>query len=111
MGELMNLRRALIIGMCWLLPGAAAFADQAAAKLEYRTESDIPYYDAASLSRADAYQKDQCKLDIYFPTGTKGYATVVWFHGGGLTEGARYFPDLKEQGIALVPVLDRKSVV
>lgn len=104
----MNLRRTLIMRMCWaacwLLPGAASFADEAAAKLAYHTESNISYYDAAALSRADAYQKEHCKLDVYYPKGTKGYATVVWFHGGGLTEGARYFPDLKEQGIALVPV-------
>ena len=103
----MNVRQAIMRmcwAMCWLLAGAASFAGEAAAKLEYHTESNIPYYAAAALSRADAYQKEHCSLDIYYPKGTKGYATVVWFHGGGLTEGARYFPDLKGQGIALVPV-------
>ena len=100
----MKLRRILFMAICWLLPAAASFAAETAAKLEYRTENNISYYDAPALSRADAYQKEHCKLDVYYPKGTKGYATVVWFHGGGLTEGARYFPDLKEQGIALVPV-------
>jgi acetyl esterase/lipase len=104
----MNLRRTLFIRMCWavcwLLPSVASFGAESAAKLEYQTENNVSYYDAAALSRADAYQKEQCKLDVYYPKATKGYATVVWFHGGGLTEGARYFPDLKDQGIALVPV-------
>lgn len=104
----MVFRRALIIklcwALCWLVPVAPSFADEAAPKLEYQTENNISYYDAAALSRADAYQKEQCKLDVYFPKGAKGYATIVWFHGGSLTGGARYFPNLKEQGIALVPV-------
>ncbi len=28
----------------------------------------------------------------------------MWFHGGSLTGGSRYFPNLKDQGIALVGV-------
>ena len=44
-------------------------------------------------------------LDIYYPQNVKGYATVVWFHGGGLTAGNKFIPDqLKEQGIAIVAV-------
>lgn len=98
----MKFRQALIAA-CWLLASVASLANEAAAKLEYHTENNVPYYDAGALSRADAYQKEHCKLDVYYPKGAKGYATIVWFHGGGLTEGARYFPDLKEQGVALVP--------
>lgn len=109
----MNLGQAWIVrvwwALCWLLPVAAAHADEAAAKIEYQTESNIAYYDAAALSRADAYKKEHTKLDVYYPKGAKDYATVVWFHGGGLTGGARYFPNLKEQGIALVAVSYRLS--
>ncbi len=90
--------------VCWLLAIGGAHANEVATKLTYQTESNIAYYDAAALSRADAYQKEQTKLDVYYPKDAKGYATVVWFHGGGLTGGARNFPDLKEQGIALVAV-------
>ena len=90
--------------MCWLLPAGASLADQAQTKLAYQTDSNISYYDDAALSKADAYQKEQCKLDVYSPKGAKDFATVVWFHGGSLTGGARYFPDLKDQGIALVAV-------
>jgi acetyl esterase/lipase len=95
-------RRVWLIGVGCLLAGSAALAAETAAKLEYSTENDIAYYDAATLARADEYQKQQGKLDVYYPKGAKGFATVVWFHGGGLTGGARYFPNLKDQGIALV---------
>ena len=27
------------------------------------------------------------KLDLYLPEGVKGFATVVWFYGGGLEGG------------------------
>jgi acetyl esterase/lipase len=91
-----------LIGMWCLLSGSASLASEAASKLEYGTENNIAYYDAATLARADEYQKQQGKLDVYYPKGTKGFTTVVWFHGGGLTGGSRYFPNLKDQGIALV---------
>ena len=68
------------------------------------TVTDISYYDAAALKDADEYQKSQCKLDIEYPVGEKGFATLVWFHGGGLSAGKREFPELKGKGIALVPV-------
>ncbi|OUU00600.1 MAG: lipase [Flammeovirgaceae bacterium TMED32] len=52
----------------------------------------------------DAYTLDRCVLDIYLP-GTTDFATVVWFHGGGLTSGNKFIPEgLKNQGIAVVAV-------
>ncbi|MBI1370130.1 MAG: alpha/beta hydrolase fold domain-containing protein [Planctomycetes bacterium] len=49
-------------------------------------EADIAYLgDAADTD----YAKTQCKLDVYRPAGATGYATIVWFHGGGLTGGSR----------------------
>ncbi|MDY6946459.1 MAG: alpha/beta hydrolase [Pseudomonadota bacterium] len=100
----MKLPRIVFMAMCWLLPAGASIAAGTAVNPGYHTETNISYLDAPALSRADAYQKEHCKLDVYYPKDAKGYATVVWFHGGGLTEGARYFPDLKEQGLALVAV-------
>ena len=94
----MKFRRAWILGPLGLLAAFASWAEPA--KLAYGTDSDIGYYDSAR----DEYQKEHCKLDVYYPKGAQGYATVVWFHGGGLTGGSRYFPDLKAQGIALVAV-------
>ncbi|WP_129641962.1 alpha/beta hydrolase [Peristeroidobacter agariperforans] len=98
----MIFRCALSIGMWCLLSSSASLADATAAKLEFGVENNIAYYDAAALARADDYQKQQSKLDVYYPKGAKSFTTVVWFHGGGLTGGSRYFPDLKDQGIALV---------
>jgi acetyl esterase/lipase len=67
---------------------------------EYATFAGIPYRAAQDLP---ASQKDRCKVDLYYPKGKKGFATVVWFHGGGLTGGDRFVPDeLKGKGIAVV---------
>ena len=58
----------------------------------------------------DAYQRERCLLDLYLPEGVPHFATVVWFHGGGLTEGARSVPaELKDQGLAVVAVGYRLS--
>ncbi|MBT5507955.1 MAG: alpha/beta hydrolase fold domain-containing protein, partial [Flammeovirgaceae bacterium] len=52
----------------------------------------------------DAYTLERCVLDIYLPE-TTDFATVVWFHGGGLTFGNKFIPEgLKKQGIAVVAV-------
>lgn len=73
----------------------------------YQTESDIPYREGDAL---DDYQKDRCKLDVYFPADAKGFATVVWFHGGGLTGGSKSFPKvLQNNGFAVVAVNYRLS--
>tara|TARA_X000001036_G_scaffold416061_1_gene432725 strand:+ start:1766 stop:2620 length:855 start_codon:yes stop_codon:yes gene_type:complete len=52
----------------------------------------------------DAYTLERCVLDLYLP-GNKDFATVVWFHGGGLTSGNKFIPEgLKKQEIAVVAV-------
>jgi acetyl esterase/lipase len=54
--------------------------------------------------------KERCILDIYYPKNTSGYATVVWFHGGGIKAGNKFIPEwLKNQGIAVVAVNYRLS--
>lgn len=46
---------------------------------------------------------EKCLLDYYLPEGKKSFATVVWFHGGGLTGGKRFIPKaFKGQGFAVV---------
>jgi len=73
----------------------------------YQTITDI-YYGTASDT--DAYKKERCKLDLYMPTAQKGFATVIWFHGGGLEAGNKYIPEeLKEKGIAVIAVNHRLS--
>lgn len=81
----------------------AATADKPAPAAEaYRTLKDVPYYEADAAAGGDAaYRAERCKLDLYLP-GRPGFATVVWFHGGGLTGGNKYLPrELLESGLAV----------
>ncbi|MBI4979644.1 MAG: alpha/beta hydrolase [Spirochaetes bacterium] len=71
--------------------------------------TNISYYDAAALRDADDYQRSQCRLDLRYPTNKSRFATVVWFHGGGLTTGKRSVIDLKTPDIAVVGVGYRLS--
>ena len=45
---------------------------------------DLPYKTGDALTD---YEKTRCKLDLYLPEKKAGFATLVWFHGGGLTGG------------------------
>lgn len=75
----------------------------------YTIKRDIGYREA-SVAEKDAYIGERCRLDVYYPAGEKGYATVVWFHGGGLRGGERFIPaELQEQGLAVVAVNYRLS--
>ena len=50
----------------------------------------------------DAYIRQRCVLDLYHPTDSVGFATIVYFHGGGLSGGEKYVPEAwKGQGIAV----------
>lgn len=76
---------------------------------EYKTESNIHYY-SNSINKSDAYKYERCVLDIYFPTNKKNFATIVWFHGGGLKAGNKEFPQaLLKQGYCIVAVNYRLS--
>lgn len=79
------------------------------AQNKYNTETDIPYYPEMKR-QVDKYLSDRCKLDLYYPTEKKGFATIIWFHGGGLTGGSKELPEaLKEKGYAIVGVNYRLS--
>lgn len=71
---------------------------------EYNLQENVPYYDKATAGK-DTYIAERCVLDIYYPAKEKGFATIVWFHGGGLTGGQKSIPEaLKEKGMAVVAV-------
>lgn len=73
----------------------------------YILKENVSYIPAEDT---DAYKKERCKLDIYYPNGKTDYTTVVWFHGGGLEGGEKGIPDeLKNKGIAVVSVNYRLS--
>ena len=79
------------------------------AQQTYVTEKDITYYPAA-VAEKDVYMNSQCKLDLYYPKGAKNFATIVWFHGGGITGGKKEIPAaLMEKGYAVVGVGYRLS--
>lgn len=70
------------------------------AQTKFQTLQDIPYH-----KNSDTYAQERCKLDIYYPENTNGFATVVWFHGGGLSSGNKFIPEqLKNCGLAVVSV-------
>ena len=63
-----------------------------------------------SADEQDAYRKERCVLDIYYPETDKGFATLVWFHGGGLNSGNKELLDgFRRQGFAVVSVNYRLS--
>lgn len=58
-----------------------------------------------SADEHDEYRKERCVLDIYYPETGKGFATLVWFHGGGLEKGNKDLLDgFRRQGFAVVSV-------
>jgi acetyl esterase/lipase len=52
------------------------YAVQVLSDISYRAEADKSEYEA-----------QRCRLDVYLPKGKKDFATLVWFHGGGLKNG------------------------
>lgn len=67
--------------------------------ISYRTETGIAYKTGETLTE---YEAHRCRLDLHHPSDAKGYATVVFFHGGGLMDGARFVPEgLKNRGVAV----------
>ena len=67
-------------------------------KAQYQQVNDIPYTEST-----DAYAKERCKLDVYYPTDQKDAPVVVWFHGGGLEGGSKYIDqELRNCGYVVV---------
>ncbi len=84
--------------------GAAAPASAQApiAEVAYTTESGILYLPKEKFTEGDG-GASRCRLDLYRPENVKGFPTVVYFHGGGLTGGSRSIPAaLKNRGLAVV---------
>jgi len=52
-----------------------------------RVERDIAY----RSGDVSDYAAERCKLDLLVPA-KPGFATIVWFHGGGLTGGNKQIP-------------------
>lgn len=74
---------------------------QLAAQTEptYAELKNIPYNQEAN----DSYARERCQVDIYYPENRRGCPVVVWFHGGGLTDGEKFIPEaLKREGLVVM---------
>lgn len=101
----------LAILTCWTFSVVMLFAKEKPDTLQYKLEKDIPYRDA-KLESLDDYANQNCRLDIYYPVNRKGFATVVWFHGGSMKGGKKEIPEkLTKQGFAVVGVEYRRNPV
>ncbi len=97
-----------LASLLFLLMSPAALAQPTTrpADEEYAVAESVAY----RPNLEDEYAKEMCVLDVYYPTGVENFATIVWFHGGGLTGGERHVPEhLKNQGFAVVSVDYRLS--
>ena len=70
----------------------------------YVVEENLPYY-SEEVRNSDAYIRERCVLDLYFPESSKGFPTIVWFHGGGLKNGNKSIPEgFQGQGFAVAGI-------
>lgn len=86
----------------WLLFIGVVFCTTLSAK----DFNDISYYekDAPAIGNI-TYRNERCKLDLRTPDDKTNFPTLVWFHGGGLRGGNKYFPtsiDTKNIAVAIV---------
>lgn len=97
------MKRKLITAAAILLMALASAAAQPHPQDEgYNYIRNISYVPA---DEADAYRKERCVLDIYYPDTDKGFATLVWYHGGGLEGGDKELLEgFRRQGFAVVSV-------
>ena len=59
--------------------------------------------DIAYSQEDNAYAKERCKLDVYYPTDKKDVPVVVWFHGGGIEAGEKYIDnELLDAGYTVI---------
>ena len=70
----------------------------------YKIEEELPYYSEEAKTK-DAYIRERCVLDLYYPNSRNEFPTIVWFHGGGLKNGNKSIPEgFKEEGFAVAAV-------
>ena len=72
--------------------------------IDYEIKQNIHYY-SDTINQSDIYINERCVLDIYYPKNKKGFATIVWIHGGGLTSFQNEIPEeLKNKGVAIIGI-------
>ena len=69
---------------------------------KYKIKTNIHYY-PETINQSDEYIDERCVLDLYYPKNLKDFATIIWFHGGGLTSRHKEIPEtLKKSGVCVV---------
>ena len=92
----------LLIAALFLIAALSASAQPHPQDKGYNYIQNVSY---TSADESDAYRKERCVLDIYYPETDKGFATLVWFHGGGLEGGNKELLEgFRRQGFAVVSV-------
>lgn len=72
-----------------------------------RLLTDVLYREGPDLTPE---QEQRCRLDISTPASSRPFPTVVWFHGGGLTQGEKFIPrPLLDRDVAVVAVNYRRA--
>ena len=97
--------KALLLSVA-LLVAAQGFGQH---KTTFKEVLDVSYYEDTPII-TDEYANSRCKLDIRYPTHSKDFNTVIWFHGGGLKAYDKYFPEpLLHSDLCIVSVNYRLS--
>lgn len=74
----------------------------------YETLTDVKYYPEQFYT--DSIKRSRCVVDVYYPKNGKGFATIIWLHGGGITGGKKEIPEyLKNKGFGVIAVGYRLS--
>ena len=90
--------KVLLFIPCYLLISLGTCVSAQPFANTYETLRDLSYL----TDSVDTYARERCKLDLYYPTDSAGYATIVFFHGGGLESGNKHFVEAwNDQGIAV----------
>ncbi len=97
--------RTLFLVTLFLMGSGRCLPQSPEKKSDHKTIRGIAYRQSD-----DPSIRKMCRLDLHYPADAKGFSTVVWFHGGGLTKGKREIPKLlRKQGIAVAGVDYRLS--
>ena len=101
-GEIPNVHRSCPLirsSIRCLLAILAAWASVGLVAATHLTETNLLY---RSGDLTDG-MRERCRLDVHYPRGGSNLATVIWWHGGGLTGGNREIPrQLQNQGFIVV---------
>jgi acetyl esterase/lipase len=80
-----------LLGALCLLSAVGLAADPTPQTATTNTLTDLVFnnIDYKSGDSLSDYEKTRCKLDLYLPASGDNFPVLVWFHGGGLTGGAK----------------------